>query len=172
MCLCSACRCADVGRRGNRCCGGSVSELELPAHPHLQCQLGPRGWWKDCGWPCQTGQRSFPAGGYWGQYRLEEILTLEVSRSQYCWLLVGGMPLDVLALKVGCVTDHSFWKSDYKWDVLPVMLRFHFILIKKYVSFLLKLVLISNAEVHNTSQMLTISEIRLFFISMQMCKNK
>lgn len=40
---CSACRCADVGRRGNRCCGGSVSELELPAHPHLQRQLGPRG---------------------------------------------------------------------------------------------------------------------------------
>lgn len=55
------CRCAYAGRRGDRHGGGPVSQSESPTHRHLQRQLGPRGWWQNCWWTCQTGQGSLPA---------------------------------------------------------------------------------------------------------------
>lgn len=62
------CRCAYAGRRGDWHGRGPVTKSEPPAHWHLQCQLGPRGWWQNRGWACKIGQRSFPARSYRGGY--------------------------------------------------------------------------------------------------------
>lgn len=63
----AACRGSYVGRRGDRCGGGPLPQPQPPAHPYLQCELGPRGRWQVTGRPCQAGQGGLPAGNHPGQ---------------------------------------------------------------------------------------------------------
>lgn len=60
------CRCSYAGWRGHWHGGGPVAKSEPSAHWHLQCQLGPWGWWQNRRWACKIGQRSFPARSYRG----------------------------------------------------------------------------------------------------------
>lgn len=123
--LCLPRRCADVGRRGNRCCRGSISQPELPAHPHLQRQLGPRGRWEDGGWPCQACQRSVPAGGHRGESgtsvrssrQVSDRLNVSQSLSALISTSASGTGLDVVScrchglFKCVCLTRENWEES-------------------------------------------------------------
>lgn len=70
-CVCVS-RCAYAGWRGDRCGGGPLPQPQLAAHPHLQRQLGPRGWREDGRRPRQASQGGLPPRSHWGQSLLEQ----------------------------------------------------------------------------------------------------